>query len=132
MDVETYLDIHSFSNKKKLEAIEAHNPIFWFNAVPGYESPSGKRAVVSFAQYKHDLVNSREFWLDANDAGYAMNYEVIEGARELASSFVAKPLGMIIDPLFLPVATIGIEIANVVLYVEHKAFEWAINHYFTE
>lgn len=132
MDVETYLDIHSFSNKKKLESIEAHNPLFNFNSVPGYETPSGKRGVVSSAEYMNDLLHSREFWLDANDRGYEMNYEVIEAARELAGSFVAKPVGAIIDPIFLPVATIGVEIAGLVLYVEHKAFEWAINHYFTE
>lgn len=132
MDPLIYLDIHSFSNVKKKQAIDVYNPLFNFNGIPGYHSPSGKRAVVSIAQFQDNLLNSREFWLNANDAGYAMNYEVIEGARAIAGSVMAKPVGAIIDPIFLPVATIAVEIAAVVLYVENKAFEWAINHYFNE
>jgi len=132
MNAKTYLDIHSFSNKKKQQAIDAYNPLFTFNGVPGYNSPSGKRAVISFAQYKYNLLSSRQFYLDANKAAYDQNYQVIEGARELAGSMYAKPLGVIIDPIFLPAAAVAVEIAAVVLYVEHKALEWAINHYFSE
>jgi len=127
-----YLEIHSFSNEKKNQAIEVYNPLFNFNGAPGYYSSSGKRAVVSIMQFQHDLLSSREFWLDANDAGFAKNYQVIEGARAIASSVMAKPVGAIIDPIFLPVATIAVEIAAAVLYVEHKALQWAINHYFNE
>lgn len=130
MDASSYLDIHSFSSKKKKILTSGYSHLSAINSVRGYDTASGQRSLVSRAQFETNWLNNKQNWLDANDRGYEMNYEVIEAARDILGAPAAKPVGAAFDPVLLPTAVIGVEIANAVLWVEHKAIESYINWYF--
>jgi hypothetical protein len=130
MSPDLYLKIHAFSNPKLEIEAAAYSHLSSNNPTSHNQTPSGKRSNISFHQYQTELSQSKDFWLDANERGYERNYEVIEMFRDITGSVYAKPIGAAIDPVMLPTLVLGVEIANALLYVEHKVFEMAINYHF--
>lgn len=133
LDAEKYLSIHSFQNKKKklhFDSLAVSNlSLQWIAKISG--SSTSKSVNSSLAKYQLDLVQSSEFWLDANDRGLKQNKEIMSDINRLAFSEAGiTAAGRIGGPAGVAGTLGAVVIANVMIHAQHYANEKLINFYF--
>jgi hypothetical protein len=131
MDVDVYLRIHSFNDKKKKIKDESFNPLMLINASSGMDTKSGRMAAPNLDYMWLQRTQNADFWLDANDRGLEINKEIMTDINQLVFTEAGiTAVGKMGGAPAVAGVLGGVVIANGLVYAQHYVNEKFINWYF--